>query len=29
LAADAGSMFGDNFGFSLKVAKRGILKSWK
>lgn len=29
LAADGGSMFGDNFGFSLKVAKRGILKSWK
>jgi len=25
LAADAGSMFGDNFGFSLKVAKRGAL----
>lgn len=29
LAADAGSMFGDNFGFSLKIGKRGILKRWK
>lgn len=28
-AADAGSMFGKNAGFSLKVAKRGILKAWK
>lgn len=29
VAADAGSMFGKNAGFSIRVAKRGILKSWK
>ena len=29
LAADAGSLYGDNVGFSLKVCKRGILKSWE
>ena len=29
LAADAGSLYGDNVGFSLKVSKRGILKSWE
>lgn len=29
LAADAGSMFGKNVGFSLQIAKRGILKAWK
>lgn len=28
VAADAGSMFGENAGFSLKIAKRGILKAW-
>ena len=29
VAADAGSLYGDNVGFSLSVCKRGILKSWK
>ena len=29
LAADTGSMYGDNIGFSLKVAKRGVLRKWK
>ena len=29
IAADAGSLYGDNIGFSLSVCKRGVLKSWK
>lgn len=29
VAADAGSLYGDNVGFSLSVCKRDILKSWK
>lgn len=29
LAADAGSLYSKNVGFSLSVCKRGILKSWK
>lgn len=29
LAADAGSLYGKNAGFSLSVSKRGILKAWK
>ena len=29
LAADAGSMYGDNLGFSFSIVKRGILKSYR
>lgn len=29
LAADAGSMLGDNIGFSLRIAKEGLLKRWE
>ena len=29
IGGDTGSLLGDNLGFSLRIVKRGILKSWK